>query len=200
MELERGSIIKGANCLFKVEGLLGSGVYISNLILVSKAGNRDTNEIYLLITHKSVMDRYLENKNNPVVGRLQSHGETVLIAPDENSVRDVLIGYEYAQDTTVEEYYPEVYPQVNDVVEIDKSMVSPVQKSILSLIWDKSWRLLAALLLFGLAAASVWFINYIFTSGSHVRVNLWVLIAPLLLGGWGLKTLYYFFVYLFKST
>lgn len=47
-----------------------------------------------------MMDRYLEN--NPVVGQLQAYRETVLIALDENSERDMLIGCESAQENSVE--------------------------------------------------------------------------------------------------
>lgn len=70
-------------------------------------------------------------------------------------------------------------------------MVTLVQKSILSLVGDKSWRLLAVLLLFSLAVALVRFTNYMFTLGHHMRVNLF-LIVPMVTCWVELKTFYYF--------
>ena len=70
-------------------------------------------------------------------------------------------------------------------------------KSLGSIIWDKSWRLLASGACFGMVALSVWAIKSFFTDGGHIRVG--VFAAPIFFGWWGLIHLVKFFINLFNS-
>lgn len=66
-------------------------------------------------------------------------------------------------------------------------------------LWDKSWRLLASIACFGLAALSVWAIIGFLSSEKGGMVRVGGFVAPIFLGWWGIKYLVGFFSNLFNS-
>lgn len=71
--------------------------------------------------------------------------------------------------------------------------------SVWTLIWEKSWRLIASVGCFILMAiAADWLIGF-FTSGSGHTIRITALIAPLVFFGLGMKYLVEFFIHLFSK-
>lgn len=74
----------------------------------------------------------------------------------------------------------------------------PVKEKKKSILWDKTWRLFAAIGCFAGAGLSGWaIISFLDGGGGTVRVG--GFIAPFLLAFWGFKLLVNFFSYLFSS-
>lgn len=75
----------------------------------------------------------------------------------------------------------------------------PKAKSLGSVVWDKTWRLLVSALCFGMAALSAWAVVNFFESGKGGVVRVGGFVAPVIFGWWGLKNLVLFFVNLFSN-
>lgn len=70
-------------------------------------------------------------------------------------------------------------------------------RSWLSVLWLKSWRLLASLACFACAGGTIWLIMSFFRNGGgHAKVGLFL--APLLFGYYGVRNLFSFFMNLFR--
>lgn len=116
------------------------------------------------------------------------HGQGVLIMPNGESFKGLF------QDDTITDqgtYYDES-GNPRDVTQVSS------EQSLGSKLWNKTWRLLAALGCFAVAAVCVWILTEFFSSGhGHIRGS--VFIAPILFGIYGMKYLFGFFKYLFVS-
>ncbi|MDE7376104.1 MAG: hypothetical protein K2N16_04575 [Muribaculaceae bacterium] len=90
----------------------------------------------------------------------------------------------------------------NNVNPYYNGQVQPVQpqtkKTIGAIIWDKTWRLIAAILLFGLAFLFGWLIYSFLGSGGGV-VKIGGLFAPIIFAWLGIKLLIGFFKHLLKK-
>lgn len=86
---------------------------------------------------------------------------------------------------------------LNNFIECQTTTQQNSEKSTGEIIWDKSWRLLAAIGCFALAALSVWFTWYLINNDSVRSIPTITFILPFCIAYRGLVFLVKFFIHLF---